>query len=217
MPRILLVTVALGWYHSSIPRATEVIRQVAGSAGLEVDAIAQAEELATISPATLERYQALVFANSSGELPLDAGQRQALLDFVRGGGAFLGFHGASDTLKEWPEYGALVGAFFKEHPWTQDVRITVEDRAHPTTQGLPESYAVHEEIYTFHANPRPNVHVLQSLDGASVGAEGDYPLAWWQDYGAGRSYYNALGHFDHIWDDERFQMQLLAALRWAIT
>ena len=75
--------------------------------------------------------------------------------------------------------------------------------------------ALGEEIYTFQANPRPNVHVLQSLNAASVGAAGDYPLAWCKAYGSGRVYYNALGHFDSTWNDPRFRSQLLGALRWA--
>ena len=53
-----------------------------------------------------------------------------------------------------------------------------------------------EEFYTFRDNPRPRVQVLLRLDAASVGAAGDYPLAWAQSFGSGRTYYNALGHFD---------------------
>jgi hypothetical protein len=50
---------------------------------------------------------------------------------------------------------------------------------------------------------------------ASVGATGDYPLAWAQSYGRGRVYYNALGHFDSTWNDPQFQRQITAAIRWA--
>jgi type 1 glutamine amidotransferase len=52
------------------------------------------------------------------------------------------------------------------------------------------------------------VQVLLHLDAASVGSTGDYPLAWAQSFGAGRSYYNALGHFSETWNDNRFQRQL---------
>jgi type 1 glutamine amidotransferase len=57
--------------------------------------------------------------------------------------------------------------------------------------------------------------VLLSLDAGSVGAGGDFPLAWCATYGAGRVFYNALGHFESTWDDARFQQHLLSALRWA--
>jgi type 1 glutamine amidotransferase len=52
-----------------------------------------------------------------------------------------------------------------------------------------------EEYYAFRENPRPSVHVLLSLNAASIGATGDYQLAWTQTIGRGRSYYTALGHF----------------------
>jgi hypothetical protein len=71
-----------------------------------------------------------------------------------------------------------------------------------------------EEYYTFRENPR-GVQVLLRLDPSSVGASGDYPLAWAHSFGAGRAYYNALGHFDATWRDARFQRQVAGALRWA--
>jgi len=56
--------------------------------------------------------------------------------------------------------------------------------------------------------------VLLALNPASVGAAGDYPLAWADDYGSGRVYYNALGHFSNTWRDARFQQQIVNAIRW---
>jgi type 1 glutamine amidotransferase len=58
---------------------------------------------------------------------------------------------------------------------------------------------------------------LLRLDPASVGTSGpggDVPLAWCAPYGAGRSFYSALGHFDAVWQDAHVQRLLLAALRW---
>ena len=71
-----------------------------------------------------------------------------------------------------------------------------------------------EEFYTFQRNPRGAVDVLLSLDPRSVGADGDFPLAWTQSIGRGRSYYNALGHFDSTWRDPWFERQLAAAIHW---
>jgi type 1 glutamine amidotransferase len=92
--------------------------------------------------------------------------------------------------------------------------VIVEDLAHPATSGLGSRFTLNEEFYTFRENPRPRVQVLLRLDAASVGATGDYPLAWTQTYGGGRSYYNALGHFPETWQDSRFQRQLLGAIQW---
>jgi type 1 glutamine amidotransferase len=111
---------------------------------------------------------------------------------------------------------AWVGAYFKEHPWTEPATVVVEDGSHPATAGLGDRFSLLEEFYTFRDNPRPRVHVLLRLDEASVGsAGGDFPLAWTQSYGRGRTYYNALGHFTSTWNDVRFQRQLAGAVRWA--
>ncbi len=149
-------------------------------------------------------------------MPFTAGQRTAPDRVVNGGKGFIGTHSATDTLYEWPDYGRLVGAYFKEHPWTQQGRVIVEDASHPAA-GARDAFTIEEEFYTFRENPRPRVQVLMRLDAASVGATGDYPLVWAQPFGSGRVYYNALGHFPATWRDARFQSQMIAAIRWTGT
>jgi type 1 glutamine amidotransferase len=210
--RVLMLTATAGFRHDSIPVAREVMAGLGPAGGFTVTAI---EDVSSITGAALSSYDVLFFALTTGELPFSAEQKQAILGFVSGGKGFLGVHSATDTLYDWPEYGELVGAYFKEHPWTQTARVIVEDRGHAATAGLPESFSLNEEFYTFRQNPRPRVQVLLRLDAASVGATGDFPLAWAQAYGSGRSWYNALGHFPETWRDERFQRQLTAAVRWA--
>ena len=157
----------------------------------------------------------LFFALTSGELAFTAEQRAAILSFVANGKGFLGAHSATDTLYEWPEYGALIGAYFKEHPWTRAAPSSSKIRPMPATTGLGERFSIEEEFYAFRENPRSRVQVLLRLDAASVGSSGDYPLAWVRSHGAGRVYYNALGHFASTWSDPRFQQQIAGAIRWA--
>lgn len=211
--RVLMVTATFGFRHESIATAREVMASLAASTGeLTVTAT---EDLAQFTAANLQNYDVLFFALTSGELPLSAAQKAAVLSFVSDGKGFLGAHSATDTLYEWPEYGRLVGAYFKEHPWTETATVIVEDATHPATTGIGDRFLIQEEFYTFRENPRPLVRVLLRLDAASVRASGDYPLAWSQSFGAGRAYYNALGHFPSTWTDARFQRQLLGAIRWA--
>jgi type 1 glutamine amidotransferase len=210
--RVLMLTATAGFRHDSIPTARAVVASLASRSG-EFTAAAT-ENLDELTSARLASVDVLMFALTSGELALDDARKRAVIDFVNGGGGFIGFHSASDTLYDWADYGRIVGAYFKEHPWTQQGAVVVEDRAHPTTSGLGASFTLTEEFYTFRQNPRPSVHVLLSLDPASVGAQGDFPLAWTQTIGRGRSYYNALGHFSETWNDTRFQSQIAAAIRW---
>lgn len=206
-----MITTTEGFRHDSISTARDVMTGLGSVGGFTV---AATEDLSTIGAAALASYDVVFFALTSGELAVSADQKAALTDFVARGGGFMGVHSATDTFHSWPEYGQLIGAYFKEHPWTTTASVVVEDQAHPTTAGLGKSFSIHEEFYTFRENPRPNVTVLLRLDAPSVNATGDYPLAWADTYGAGRVYYNALGHFSETWHDPRFQQQMTAAVRW---
>jgi type 1 glutamine amidotransferase len=208
-----MLTATRGFRHDSIPVARDVMGALAMSSGTFT--VTATEDLSAFTGATLAGYDVIFFALTTGELEFDLSQKAAIVSFVSGGKGFLGVHSATDTLYEWPDYGRLVGAYFKEHPWTQSATVQVEDTGHPSTTGLGDRFTLTEEFYTFRENPRPHVHVLLRLDPASVGSTGDYPLAWTQSFGSGRSYYNALGHFQETWRDVRFQRQLIGAIQWA--
>lgn len=210
--RVLMLTATAGFRHDSIDTARNVMSSMASSSGEFT--VTTTEQLSTVNAETLSTHQVLFFALTSGELDFSASQKAAILNFVTSGGGFIGVHSATDTLYEWPDYGRLVGAYFKERPWTQEATVTVEDQSHPATSGLGARFLIAEEFYTFRDNPRPRVQVLLSLDASSVASTGDYPLAWVQSFGGGRTYYNALGHFSATWTDPRFQRQLAGAIRW---
>ena len=207
--RVLMLTATAGFRHDSIATA----RQVMASLSPDIRVTAT-EDLRAITATSLRDYDVLFFALTSGELDFDQAQKSAILEFVDRGGGFLGAHSATDTLYGWADYGRLVGAYFQDHPWTQQGTVVVENPSHPAVAGQA-SFAILEEFYTFRENPRLRVDVLLRLDAASVGASGDFPLAWARAQGSGRVYYNALGHFSSTWTDGAFQRQLLSALRWA--
>ena len=206
-----MLTATAGFRHDSIPAARQAMNDLAARGDV---AVTPTEDVSSVTASALGGYEVLFFALTSGELPFTSEQKAAILDFVRRGGGFLGAHSATDTLYEWPEYGALIGAYFKEHPWTQQAAVIVEDTSHPATAGLGDRFSILEEFYAFQNNPRPRVQVLLRLDSSSVGSSGDFPLAWTRSEGAGRVYYNALGHFSETWRDARFQQQLSGAIRW---
>lgn len=211
--RVLMLTTTAAFRHESIPAAQQAMAGLARSTG--EFSLTATEDMSALAADNLRAYDVVMFALTSGELPLSPAQKAALLEFVMSGRGFIGVHSATDTLYEWPDYGRLIGAYFRDHPWTQQGTIIVEDPAHPAAAGLTDRFSMLEEFYTFQENPRGRVQVLLRLDAASVGGTGDYPLAWVQSFGAGRVYYNALGHFPETWSDARFQRQLVAAVRWA--
>ncbi len=219
--RLLYVTHSAGFKHSVLPVSEEVVQQLGRSSGLFDAAVTQ--DCSMISAEGLKQYDA-VFFFTTGELPMTPEQQQALTSFVRGGKGFIGAHSATDTFYTWPEYGEMIGGYFNDHPWHQEVTIRVEDRSHPSTAHLPPAFTLYDEIYQFKEWSRANVHVLLSLDTRSVDlknpkvkrTDGDFALSWTKPFGTGRVFYTALGHEPAVWRDARFQQHLVGGIRWAI-
>ena len=220
-PRVLYVTQSAAFAHSVLPLTEEVLPAIGRTHdAFEVDITRDASIL---TAETLARYDAVVFY-TTGELPMNASQRAAFLEFIRRGGGFVGIHSATDTFYEWPEYGELIGGYFDNHPWREEVAIRIEDRDHPATRHLGPSFQIDDEIYQFKSWDRDRVDVLMSLDTASVDTttdgvhrtDDDFALAWSRSYGDGRMFYTALGHEDAVWHDERFQQLVVNGIVWAI-
>ena len=101
-----------------------------------------------ITPENLKHFDA-VFFYTTGELPLSDTQKDGLLSFVRSGKGFGGSHSATDTFYGWKDYGELIGAYFDGHPWHTKVNVIVEDKTHPATKHLGDSFTITDEIYQF--------------------------------------------------------------------
>jgi len=218
---ILYFTHSAGYRHEVIPMSREILQQIGEmTPGFEVTAT---EDVAVFTAPNLRRYGAVMFF-TTGELPMNDGQKQALVDFVRDGGGFLGVHSATDTFYQWPEYGTLIGGYFDQHPWHQSVNVNVADRSDPLVAFLGASIAISDEIYQIRDFDAGGSHVLLRLDPASVDLTRDnvhrhpygWPLAWTRGYGNGRVFYTALGHEEAVWRDSRYQTLLRNAVLWAI-
>jgi hypothetical protein len=216
--RVLMSRHSEGFEHSYLPHAEVTIKKLGKESGL-FDAVTTARS-SLITGEQLAKFDVLIFA-TTGELPLNDGQKKALLDFVRNGKGFVGIHNATDTFYQWAEYGEMIGGYFQAHPWTQEVAVKVEDTTHPATAMLGKSFKVMDEIYTFKSWDRKKTHVLMSLDNSSVDIakgtrpDNDYAMGWCHSYGKGRVIYTALGHPDALWDQKWFQQHILACIKWA--
>ena len=183
---VLMLTATAAFHHDSIPAAQQAMAALAASTGEFT--VTTTDDVSAITASELARSDVLFFALTSGELPFTPAQKAAILDFVSAGGGFVGAHSATDTLYEWPDYGRLIGAYSASIPGRSRPTSIVEDPAHASAAGLGGRFSILEEFYTFRENPRPGVHVVLRLDAESVGASGDYPLAWSLPYGRGRAY-----------------------------
>jgi type 1 glutamine amidotransferase len=212
--RVLLFSRTTGFRHDSIPDAVAAIGALGAEHGFAVDAT---EDPAAFEDGRLAAYRAVVFLLTTGDV-LDPAQQAAFERYVRAGNGYVGVHSASDTEYDWPWYGGLVGAYFGGHPAIQTATLHVEDRAHPSTAGLPAAWVRSDEWYNFRANPRAAVRVLARLDettyaGGTMGD--DHPIAWYHAYDGGRAWYTAGGHTPESYAEPLFLEHLLGGIRYA--
>lgn len=210
---VLVFSKTTEYRHPSIPDGVAAIERL----GRENDfAVEATESAARFTDENLERYDAVVFLNTTGDV-LDAEQQAAFERYVRAGGGYAGVHAAADTEYDWAWYGGLVGAYFESHPRIQEAKVKVTDRTHPSTAGLPERWARTDEWYNFRADPSDEVRVLAELDEGSYspgdGAMGSgHPISWCHDYDGGRAWYTGLGHTPESYREDLFLDHLLGGI-----
>jgi type 1 glutamine amidotransferase len=219
--RILYVTHSAGYRHEVIPTSQAILKELGENS--HAFKVTTTEDLAAFTRENLRHYAAVMFF-TTGELPLSDAQKAALLAFVRSGRGFIGVHSATDTFYKWPDYGKLIGGYFNQHPWHQQVTVDVADPTSALVGFLPASFAVNDEIYQIRDFDAQGSRVLLRLDPSSVDLEAPnvspqpygWPLAWTRSFGRGRVFYTALGHEEAVWRDPRYQQMLTNAIRWTM-
>lgn len=216
VPSLLVFSRTTGFRHVSIETGIRALEDLALQRGWTLSAT---EDPSIFSDLGLSLFNVLVFLSPSDEV-LNDDQQAAMEKFIRAGNGYVGIHAASTAERDWPWYGGLVGTYFDAHPDIQQATIVVEDRSHPSTAHLADSWVRTDEWYGFETNPRPNVHVLLSLDEQSYSpGEGtmgdDHPIAWYHEYDGGRAFYTALGHTDESYSEPEFLEHLAGAIEWA--
>ncbi len=214
---ILMLRHSAGFEHSYLPNAEVALKEIGAANGWRVTTTHRCDR---ISEDNLAKHDVVAFA-TTGNLPFNDAQKEALLNFVRNGKGFFGIHNATDTCYDWEEFGEMIGGYFNGHPWHEEVNVIVEDTDHPSTRMLGESFKVVDEIYTFKNWSRENTHVLMRLDNDSIDVsrgnrdDNDYALGWCHKYGEGRVMYTAFGHPDALWSQPWFHEHITGCLKWA--
>jgi type 1 glutamine amidotransferase len=231
-PAILVFSKTSGFRHEeAIPAANKLFADAATANGW---GIFQTENGATFKPELLDRFDTVIFNNVSGDV-FTPNQRAALKAFVEKGGGFVGIHGSGgDMSYAWDWYvNDLIGAQFIGHPMApqfQKATIKVEDRAHPATATLPESWQRTDEWYSFKTSPRKDgVQILVTLDESTYSPKmkmlfmnkdlrmgKDHPIAWAKCSGKGRTLYTAMGHKASAYAETEYRQLLIGATKWAL-
>jgi hypothetical protein len=215
--KLLVVTVTKGFHHDSIPTAEKIVALVGQESGTYVVDFARTDEdlAAKMTPAALAAYDGVVFASTSGDLPLP--DRQGFLDWIAAGKAFIGLHAATDTFPGFPPYIAMIGGQFDKHGPQVKVNLRVLDPKSPATLGLANPTVVFDEIYQFKNLAPAGNHVLLALDQhPNEGTPGTFPLAWTRSHGKGRVFYTALGHREDVLESDWYKKHLRGGIAWAL-
>jgi uncharacterized protein len=162
----------------------------------------------------LSRYQLVIFLDTRPDAPE---QREAFRNYMEKGGAWMGFHFAafaltpSDFPQNWDWYHEefLGAGSYASNTWRPTSAILrVEDRKHPATRHLPETFkASANEWYRWTNDLRrnPDIHILLSIDSSSfplgtgpkpyeIWHSGYYPVVWTNIHY--RMLYINMGHND---------------------
>ena len=233
MAHVLVVAETKGFEHDSIPDAMANIWKWGHDTKLYEATLRTDTELITKKEIkernvkTLNYFDALVFASTTGELDLTEDQKTDMMSFIKDDGkGFVGIHAALDTNYKWPEYGEMIGGWFDQHPWmTFNAPIILEDPSFPAVKHFPKEFVKRDEIYQDKDWSRDKVNVLLSLDASKLNYENnprihrtdhDFAVAWSKMYGKGRVFYSTLGHTKEAWDDPDIQKMYFEAIKWVL-
>lgn len=139
---------------------------------------------------------------------------------VAAGTGIAGCHGGMcDAFRENVDWQFMTGAQWVAHPGNDGVdyavRITSDD---PLVAGVGD-FMVKTEQYYLHVDPAVKVHAVCDfpvVEGPhSVNGPVAMPVVFTKGYGAGRVYYNALGHQRNVIDTGHAAELMRRGLMWA--
>ncbi len=213
-PRVLVFSKTAGFHHNSIPSGLKALIELGKQNNFHVDTTTNADYFTEDS---LKRYAAVVFLNTTGNV-LNSFQEADFERYIQAGGGYVGIHAATDTEYDWGWYGRLVGAYFTSHPAQQEAVLKVVNKDHLSTSHLPDEWKRKDEWYNFKKVSK-DINVLITIDETSYkgGTNGDtHPMAWYQEYDGGRSWYTELGHTDESYTDPNYLKHILGGIVYAM-
>ncbi len=140
-------------------------------------------------------------------------QLTPLLEAVSAGVGIAGCHGGMcDAFRNETEYQFMTGGQWVAHPGNDGRRYTVNiiDR-NAITEGIPD-FEVSTEKYYMHVDPAIRVSAITRFEDYN---DTVMPVIWTKTYGAGRVFYNSLGHQANIIAIPHVLKIMARGMRWA--
>lgn len=169
--------------------------------------ITYTEKPSDLNSANLDKYDVLIIYANHEEI--NKNEEKALLDFVKGGKAFIPIHSASFCFKNSPEYIDLVGAQFMSHE-TGTFTAEIVNKEHNVTKDL-EPFETWDETYV-HDKLADDITVLMER----VEVDHREPWTWVKEVGEGKVFYTAYGHDERTWNNPGFQELVKSGILWAV-
>ncbi|MGW1530521.1 ThuA domain-containing protein, partial [Streptomyces sp. NPDC002159] len=182
---------------SFVREANQWLPQVAAANGFTYTSTTNWNLLA--DSAALGQYQVVLFLDDA---PHSAAQRSGFEAYMRGGGAWMGFHVSAwtDNAQSWPWYYSqfLGSGNFRSNTWGPTTAVLrVEDRTHPSTTRLPATFTSSvSEWYSWNNDLRsnPDIDILASVDPVSFPLGTDPNQSWYS------------GYYPILWTNTKYRM-----------
>lgn len=221
-----LVLYENGGHHLAFSTAAKPwLNKLAVDSSFTIDYI---ENTKTINEALLKHYQVIIQL----DYPPYTWSKESMKAFEKymtnGKGGWVGLHHATllgefDGYPMWQWFSDFMGGirFVDYIPTFASAKVNIEDKSHPVIKGVPSGFFVKkEEWYTYDKSPRPNVHVIASVDEstyepASKIKMGDHPVIWTNDHFASRNVYIFMGHAPELFENEAYTTLLRNSIFWA--
>lgn len=209
-----------GWDGHEPDKVADLFREILEAEDFAVEV---SDTLDTFADADKVKSQSLLVPVwTMGEIT--SAQFDPVAQAVRDHGVGIaGCHGGMcDAFRTNSEWQFMTGSQWVAHPGNDGVRYMIHiDRSNPheITAGLAD-FEVASEQYYLHVDP--GVNVLATCDFPTPGAEGPHtanpcrmPQIYTKMYGAGRVYYNALGHHRDVLEAEIPRELMRRGFLWA--
>jgi type 1 glutamine amidotransferase len=222
--KALVLTERGGQHEDFVVSALEWLYGFAAEKNFEITVVNHASE---IDETLLSKFKIIIQLNYApynwGDTAMAAFEKY----IEEGRGGWVGFHHASllgefDGFPMWNWFSDFMGGIrFKNYiAATASASVNIEDKNHPVMKGVTSPMIIpDDEWYTFDKNPRPNVHVLASVDESSYKPAtdikmGDHPVIWTNEKMKARNVYFLMGHSPSLLKSMEFKTMFGNAIIW---